>query len=654
MAREFLKNIKSENRLEKIRLIMKDDYVIGGQPTDGDAYFNSNTPFLDIACTMKFSIDLGKNASKGAQDAKYKADEAHEIATGAAHNANNRIPKKDVLVSRDPSKEKVVSGFLLDETIKEFENKSSYSSKQNRLFARFMRKLKEDGGAKINCVGTSNTSKNKGHISYPEALQEALRDVYQNDVTVTNMGISGGTVASNFKKWKDNTPVADLTIMEFTANDQARTEIGKFVDDLEEYIEYELDNDRAVLLITAPKMDKTTNIRRDVYSAAMYGVASKYSIYILDTEMLFANYPSSIHYDGIHANSEGGTVLGYKVAAIFTGEGIHNPRTVTNGSNLLGRPTIDSLIFGPNTRQFIGNETPPHVITPNETDSVRGVTANFSGQIGKSYLYYGFYAESDNLYITPSIKLYPGASIKFTLDGGTISPKYSLNNTDFVDTSIKISDDNTYFFKNETSKDVYNSAKTHSFDPIPLVTAGWHILKIEVENDICVLYGLSFSAGNFREIHTTKNTTVSPKGFLRASGSKESVTTDELAVTMSKSKLQAVTPFLLDTELTKRVPPDTRKRVDVTKDRIKDVEYTNTTDLPIDIDINVELSGINFESRFTFYVNNKPEKLNYLMSGSPMNYANTQKYTKTILPGEKYKFETGGEVKILMFEEFRK
>lgn len=373
----------------------------------------------------------------------------------------------------------------------------SYSSKQNRAFARFMKKLKVAGGAKINCVGTSNTSKNKGYISYPESLDAALNDIFRNNVSVVNMGISGGTVSSNIKRWKDNTPEADLTIMEFTANDQSKTEIGQFVNDLEEYIEYELDNDRAVLLMTAPKMDKTTNINRDVYSAAMYGIANKYSMYILDAEKLFANYPTDIHYDGTHTNDLGGTVLGYKIAAVFAGEGIHNPRTVSNGSTLLGRPTLDSLIFSPNTRQYQGSERDP--ITPNELDAEKGVTANFDAENGTAYLYYAFYAESDNLYIAPNIKLYAGVEVTFTLDGGTISPKYSLSNARSVDKSIKISKDNTYVYKNKSTEIVHSSDENNLIGSIPLVTSGWHLLKIEVKNDVAVLYGLEFNTAKQQE-----------------------------------------------------------------------------------------------------------------------------------------------------------
>lgn len=52
MSREYLKGIKSENRLNRIRLIMKNDPVIGGQPNDNKNEFTSNTPLLDLACTL--------------------------------------------------------------------------------------------------------------------------------------------------------------------------------------------------------------------------------------------------------------------------------------------------------------------------------------------------------------------------------------------------------------------------------------------------------------------------------------------------------------------------------------------------------------------------------------------------------------------------
>lgn len=57
MAREYLQNIKSENRLSKIRLIKDTDRVIGGQPSDNEDEFTSNTPFLDLACSIQYSLN---------------------------------------------------------------------------------------------------------------------------------------------------------------------------------------------------------------------------------------------------------------------------------------------------------------------------------------------------------------------------------------------------------------------------------------------------------------------------------------------------------------------------------------------------------------------------------------------------------------------
>ncbi len=64
MAREFLTGIKSENRLSKVRLIMPNDPVIGGQPSDNADEFTSNTPFLDLACSIQYSLnEVAKKAN---------------------------------------------------------------------------------------------------------------------------------------------------------------------------------------------------------------------------------------------------------------------------------------------------------------------------------------------------------------------------------------------------------------------------------------------------------------------------------------------------------------------------------------------------------------------------------------------------------------
>lgn len=58
MARLLLENIVAENRLDKIRIIDVNNYVIGGQPTDDiDGAFTSSESARDLACTAKYTLD---------------------------------------------------------------------------------------------------------------------------------------------------------------------------------------------------------------------------------------------------------------------------------------------------------------------------------------------------------------------------------------------------------------------------------------------------------------------------------------------------------------------------------------------------------------------------------------------------------------------
>ncbi|WP_425584705.1 hypothetical protein, partial [Wohlfahrtiimonas larvae] len=83
MAREVLKGIKSENRLSKIRLIMPNDPVIGGQPSDNAEEFTSNTPFLDLACSIQYAVTQAANANTAASNADKKAGTAQTTANQA-------------------------------------------------------------------------------------------------------------------------------------------------------------------------------------------------------------------------------------------------------------------------------------------------------------------------------------------------------------------------------------------------------------------------------------------------------------------------------------------------------------------------------------------------------------------------------------------
>ena len=88
MSREYLENIKSENRLERIRLIQTNDLVIGGQPSDNEDEFTSNTPLLDLACTMKFALDEIDSNSKSANESLVKIEESLQLKVDETTNVN--------------------------------------------------------------------------------------------------------------------------------------------------------------------------------------------------------------------------------------------------------------------------------------------------------------------------------------------------------------------------------------------------------------------------------------------------------------------------------------------------------------------------------------------------------------------------------------
>lgn len=56
MAREVLKDLIAENRIDNIRIIQTNDPVIGGQPNDNENEFNSNISARDLACTLLYAL----------------------------------------------------------------------------------------------------------------------------------------------------------------------------------------------------------------------------------------------------------------------------------------------------------------------------------------------------------------------------------------------------------------------------------------------------------------------------------------------------------------------------------------------------------------------------------------------------------------------
>lgn len=378
-----------------------------------------------------------------------------------------------------------------------------YSTKQAKLFGKFLNKLKIDGGAIINCIGTSNTSNNWGQKGYPFFLGEVLSDVYQKEVVVNNLGVSGGTVKTVFNKWKDSTPTADLAIMEWVGNDQRLTKIDDFIQNLEDYVRFEIDNDRAVLLITSPKTTHSDNYNRDIYVDAIFMVAKKYGIYYMDNEVNLKNCENQFYHDSVHLNEKGNCYMANRIAASLFGETLANPKVVGSGSTLLTRPSIDSVVYGENS---VISESSSK-FTPSElwNNNNYGIIASLRGSLGKSVIYYSFYASADNLFIVPCFTISSGSKIKISIDGGQGAPTYniyrSLNILSIGGSQVNKSlynEDGVYEYENTSSVSITNLSNDLYMQPIPLIVEGWHTIKIEVDNANVLFFGLEFhDASNF-------------------------------------------------------------------------------------------------------------------------------------------------------------
>ena len=77
------KLIKSENKLGKLRIIDELHPVLGGQPTHEKDQPNDNNPFLDLACTMQFTIDKVNAVDKKADTKLAKAQNLKVVANVA-------------------------------------------------------------------------------------------------------------------------------------------------------------------------------------------------------------------------------------------------------------------------------------------------------------------------------------------------------------------------------------------------------------------------------------------------------------------------------------------------------------------------------------------------------------------------------------------
>jgi lysophospholipase L1-like esterase len=411
---------------------------------------------------------------------------------------------------------------LLEETTK----KISYPEKQSYLYSLFYNKLRKNEPVKIVCRGASTTygqdtfSKDRrpaptdtlpngtqyyherASITYPEALSTRLNSIYNNLVTVINQGYSGDGVKLGYERWLNNVN-SNLTIISYGINDATADWID-YKGNIEEYlkwsrkmIERELDWGSAVIIFLPQKRRYTTDPQITSFTQANYLLGQEYGIPVIDTQLMMANFPSSIYCDDSHFNGRGYNIYGSKIAALFIGNGAHNPLTVGKGSILLTRKTIDGVIYNTNAIATAGNYATPQEIPAGS------IVLNLKHG---SKVTYSFYVEKENMVVFPSIYCSdPSATFTYTLDFGVEQAEYSIDYSVGLSLAVtnnkplsSISFDKTKFNRDDKKVLALGFCKSKNDPYLMVSTKGWHTLTIEctrtepLSNDVTLL-GVEFT-----------------------------------------------------------------------------------------------------------------------------------------------------------------
>ena len=292
---------------------------------------------------------------------------------------------------------------------------------QNKNFFTFMKKIRNREVLKIVCIGDSltygsdATSSDKrpasdvvnsdgsqsgvtrASITYPEALENYLNQVYRSTITdklitVETRAYPGDWAPKSFNRHflKHD---GDLTIIMLGTNDSRRAnyadagDIGVFYYWLEQIIIRELLWDKAVLLLTPPK-ELSLDLAVDAFANAVHGIGNKYNIPVIYTDEFVSQYPASIYSDPTHFNGIGYSIVASRTAATLVGEGAHKPKYVLSGSVLLTRRTLDNVSLVWNAGY--SGSTSSYAPAPNELENDKSLNVFLNADNGE--MIYSFYA----------------------------------------------------------------------------------------------------------------------------------------------------------------------------------------------------------------------------------------------------------------------
>lgn len=335
--------------------------------------------------------------------------------------------------------------------------------------------------------------------TYPEAFNEFMINVYgsQNIGKSINRGRSGDFALSSLKR-HNKKHEGDISLLMLGTND-ARATSCPYVGDVKEYLKYmeqiiirELLWDKCVVILNSPIVKLQFDYRVDMFSNSLKQLAEKYGIPCIDTQNIINGYSYDIWSDATHFNGKGYTIMGYRIASAFIGEGLNKINKVQSGSII---PINDMQSSSVKINDVSYLNAPINITdTCNEHTETNGYYLLF-GENGKAI--FSFYTEHENLFIIPSLYLASNTNLKLSLDGGYSSCNL-LSSSIYENNDKNNGNQSIHNIKSKDSSIRYNKkyCVENGIKPFRIANKGWHTITFEVENFSSVnpvsLFGIEF------------------------------------------------------------------------------------------------------------------------------------------------------------------
>lgn len=361
---------------------------------------------------------------------------------------------------------------------------------------------------------TDNGSKHtatRASISYPEALEIELNEIYDNNITVINHGYSGDGTKKGYEHW--NASGCDLCIINYGINDAINSNIS-YMGDVEEFIKWyrllierELENGTAVILVSPPKQlvvstsGKDSRVAVDVFSNAVFMLGEEYQCPVIDGNLIMEGYSSDFYSDTTHHNGNGYKAYACNFVGILIGEGANRPYKINGYDMLGGNILLDNFVLS-NGALIANSSSYP---SPSECNGTAPAIFIKDGQS----VTYSFYCEQPNIVVVPSLYTKSeNCNIIMELDRGIEQPKpqnlFYNYNQNVIDKSviepskITVTNENLVEYGKHvyTLKNLKNSKDPH----IKIMKRGWHTITVSTNfgntTDSCTLYGIEFITYN--------------------------------------------------------------------------------------------------------------------------------------------------------------